>query len=72
MMVIISIPFDVNNHHPDHLGIDDPYLDHLGIDDHHPDRLGVLLRDGVKDMGDLAERDSQSIRPIHPNLLFPS
>ena len=42
------------------------------IIDHHPDHLGVLLRDGVKDMGDLAERDSQSIRPIHPNLLFQS
>ena len=36
----------------------------------HPDH--VLLRDGVKDMGDLAELDSQSIRPIHPNLLFQS
>ena len=71
MMVIISIPFDIDNHHPDHLSMDDPYLDHLGMDDHHPDHLGVLLRDGVKDMGDLAERDSQSIRPIHPNLLSP-
>ena len=31
-----------------------------------------LLKAGVKDMGDLATLDSQSIRPIHPNLLFQS
>ena len=30
-----------------------------------------LLKAGVKDMGDLATLDSQSIRPIHPNLLHP-
>ena len=57
MMMINNTPC-INEHH------------HLGVDDHHhPDHLGVLLRDGVKDMGDLAVPDSQSIRPIHPNLL---
>ena len=30
-----------------------------------------LLKAGVKDMGDLATLDSQSIRPIRPNLLHP-
>ena len=30
-----------------------------------------LLKAGVKDMGDLATLDSQSIPPIHPNLLHP-
>ena len=58
--IIINIRY-INDHHPGHLGVDGH---------HHPDHLGVLLRDGVKDMGDLAVPDSQSIRPIHPNLLF--
>ena len=61
-----------HQYHINNCDIDEHHPDHHDMDNHHPDHLGVLLRDGVKDMGDLAERDSQSIRPIHPNLLFQS